>query len=603
MISETNYSDGHMTGSSQNNRWSLDDLLPEGSGQLDTLLEQIESRVKEIESYRDHLQNDFPLSEFLTLLHKTETLRELTGQVGGYAYLSFAADTQNPEALNLRDRVEQVLTSVQNRTMFFSLWFKNLSDEVADPYIAAAGELSYYLVTLRRFKPYTLSEPEEKIINLKDVNGGEALIKIYEIITNGFTFNLEVDGETKKLTRDGLIGYYHHPSPEVRAATYQELYRVYLNSKAVLAQIYFSLVRDWGSEAVDVRGYPSPISVRNFGNNITDTVVDTLLAVCQKNAVLFQRYFQLKARLLGVDKLKRYDIYAPIAASEKSIEFDAAVPLVLDCFNGFSPQIAQAASQVLERLHLDSEVRPGKRGGAFSYGISPKYVPWILINYNNHIRDVTTLAHELGHSVHSMLAAHHSVLTFHPPLPLAEMASVFAEMLVTDRLLQDEPDPTVKRDMLLNILDDAYATVERQAYLSIFERLAHQKISDGCTSDDLAGHYLQSLRDQFGDSLELSEEFAWEWLTIPHIFNSPFYPYAYSFGQLLVLALYQQYLADPESFVPRYLRLLSYGGSAEPQKILEEAGLDITTPVFWQGGFDVLQEKLEQLEMITGGNP
>jgi oligoendopeptidase F len=234
--------------------------------------------------------------------------------------------------------------------------------------------------------------------------------------------------------------------------------------------------------------------------------------------------------------------------------------------------------------------------------VGPKYIPWILINYNGRIRDVTTLAHELGHSVHAILAAHHSVLIFHAPLPLAETASVFAEMLVTDRLLQEETDPTVQRDLLLTILDDAYATVERQAYISIFEKAAHVKISEGCTSSELASLYMQNLNEQFGDALELSEEFAWEWLTIPHIYNSPFYPYAYSFGQLLVLALYQQYLVGPEEFVPRYIKLLSYGGSAEPLEILSEAGVDIASPEFWQGGFDILQSKLEQLEKITGGD-
>jgi oligoendopeptidase F len=582
--------------------WSLEDLLPNGVGQLEKMLDQIETCVQKIESYRQHLSNDFPVGDFLYLLHMIETLYELTGVVEGYAYLSYAEDTQNPSALSLRDRIEQVLASIENRTMFFSLWFKSLADENVEQYITAAGDLKYYLISLRRFKPYTLSEPEEKIINLKDVNGVEALVKIYEILTNGYTFNLEVDGEVKKLTRDGLTQYCYHPFPQVRAATYQELYRVYGENKAVLAQIYVNLVSNWGSEGVGLRGYASPISIRNLGNDIPDIVVDTLLEVCRKNVGLFQRYFKLKARLLGMTKLRRYDIYAPIASSEKAIEFDAAVPLVLDSFSQFSPLIAQAASRVFERLHLDARVRPGKLGGAFSYSISPKYTPWVLVNYNRRIRDVTTLAHELGHSVHAILASGHSVLTFHAPLPLGETASVFAEMLVTDRLLREETDLIVKRDLLMTILDDAYATVERQAFISIFERDAHAKITQGCTSDELASLYTQNLKEQFGDALELTDEFAWEWLTIPHIYNSPFYPYAYSFGQLLVLALYQQYLADREAFVPRYLKLLSYGGSAEPQTILAEAGLEISSPEFWQGGFNILQSKLEQLEKISGGD-
>jgi oligoendopeptidase F len=581
-------------------RWSLEDLLPNGVEQLENILDQIESRVKIIESYRSHLSDTFLQEDFLDLLHAVETLHELAVLVGGYAYLNYAENTQNPAALSLQDRIDQILTDVENRTMFFSLWFKSLRDETAKRYISAAGDLSYFLTLVRRFKPYTLSEPEEKIINLKDTNGSEALVKIYEILTNGFAFKLEVDGEVKKLTRDSLSHYYHHPSPQVRAASYQELYRVYGENKPVLAQIYSNLVRDWGSEGVELRGYASPISIRNFGNIIPDPVVDTLLETCRRNAGLFQRYFRLKARMLGMDQLRRYDIYAPITRSEKKIEFNTAIPLVLDSFRQFSPQIAQAASKVIERAHLDAEIRPGKRGGAFSYSVGPKFIPWVLVNYNGQIRDVTTVAHELGHSVHAILASEHSILTFHAPLPLAETASVFAEMLVTDRLLQEQTDPAVQRDLLMTILDDAYATVERQAYISIFEKDAHAKITEGCTSDELAILYMQNLKDQFGDALELTDEFAWEWLTIPHIYNSPFYPYAYSFGQLLVLALYQQYLADREVFVPRYIKLLSYGGSAEPQTILTEAGLDISLPGFWQGGFDVLLSKLEQLEQITG---
>jgi oligoendopeptidase F len=463
--------------------------------------------------------------------------------------------------------------------------------------------LSYYLKSLRRFKPYTLSEAEEKIINLKDLHGSQALVKIYEIITNGFTFKLEVDGELKTLTRDGLTRYYHHHLPEVRLATYAELYRVYGENKTALAQIYSSLVSDWRVEAIELRGYSNPISVRNLGNDLPDPVVETLLEVCRQNSGLFQRYFKLKARLLGLERLRRYDIYAPAASSEKSIDLESAIPLILDSFQRFSPQVAQAAARVLDQDHLDAEPRPGKRAGAFSYSVTPKLTPWVLVNYSGRLRDVTTLAHELGHSVHTILAGEHSILTFHAPLPLAETASVFAEMLVTDRLLQAETDPAVQSELLMTILDNAYATVQRQAFISIFEKDAHRRIAAGCTSQELAQHYLQNLSEQFGEAVALSDEFAWEWITIPHIYSSPFYTYAYSFGQLLVLALYQQYLSEGETFVPRYLKLLSYGGSAEPQAILAQAGLDIAAADFWQGGFDILQGKLERLEQITGDLP
>jgi len=582
-------------------RWDLQDLIPDKQQDLESTLEQIVSCLEEIEAYRPRLSTDLPIDQFLNMLHLQEKLHSLSAKAGAYAYLRFAENTQDPDALSLEGKVEQTLTDVENRAMFFDLWFKSLSDQEAERFIAAAGDLSYYLEATRRFKPYTLSEPEEKIINLKDVNGIMGLVKIYEILTNGFKFHLEVDGEVKELTRDGLSTYYHHPSPEVRAATYQELYRVYIENKTALSQIYAYVARDWHSEGIDMRRYAAPISSRNLSNQVPDAVVDTLLQVCQQNTGVFQRYFQLKAKMLGMPKLRRYDIYAPVAASEKEIDFNSAVDLVMDSFDKFSPQVAQAAKRVFEGDHLNAGIRPGKRGGAFCYTVTPDLVPWVLVNYSGRLRDVTTLAHELGHAVHGILASGHSVLNFHAPLPLAETASVFGEMLVTDRLLEEETDPSVKRDLLMTILDDAYATVQRQAFFSLFEKEAHASIMEGCTSEELAQKYLQNLRLQFGDAVELSGEFGWEWISIPHIYNTPFYCYAYSFGQLLVLALYQQYLNEPEPFLPRYLKLLSYGGSADPTAILAEAGLDIASPAFWQGGFNVLQNRLDRLEKITGG--
>jgi oligoendopeptidase F len=254
---------------------------------------------------------------------------------------------------------------------------------------------------------------------------------------------------------------------------------------------------------------------------------------------------------------------------------------------------------VFEENHLDSEVRPGKRGGAFCYTVIPELTPWVLINYDGRARDIATLAHELGHAVHSMLAGHHSVLTQQPALPLAETASVFAEMQLTDQLLKQESDPAVRRDLLANALDDAYINVIRQAYLTVFERDAHAMIDDNCSMDDLTERYFSNLREQFGDAVEVSDEFKWEWLVVPHLYHSPFYTYAYSFGQLLVLALYQQYRLEGEAFLPRYWRILSHGGSASPMAILREAGLDVSSSSFWQGGFDVLRDMLAELERLT----
>ncbi|MFN7037535.1 MAG: M3 family oligoendopeptidase, partial [Bellilinea sp.] len=379
---------------------------------------------------------------------------------------------------------------------------------------------------------------------------------------------------------------------------YRELYRVFGNDGTILGQIYQALVRDWRNEQINLRKHRTPMSARNLVNDLPDAVVDTLLDVCAGNVDVFQRYFRLKARWLQMERLRRYDIYAPVAKAEKQYPFDQAALTVFDAFREFDPQIAELARRVFEEKHLDSEVRKGKRSGAVCWGAGPELTPWVLLNYHGRADDMATMAHELGHAIHSMLAAHHSVLTWHSNLPLAETASTFGEMLLIDRLLKTESDPAVQRDLLFRQIDDAYATIQRQVFFALFEREAHEMVHQGASVDELANAYLENLHRQFGDAVDVSDEFRWEWVSIPHIFDVPFYVYAYAFGQLLVFSLYQQYKAEGDSFKPRYLKILSTGGSKAPIKVLSEAGVDVSQPSFWQGGYDFIRQQIEVLERI-----
>jgi oligoendopeptidase F len=272
--------------------------------------------------------------------------------------------------------------------------------------------------------------------------------------------------------------------------------------------------------------------------------------------------------------------------------------MVLDSFNEFDPRLADLARVVFDSKHVDSEVRKGKRSGAFCATLGPDLTPWVLQSYVGQARNIATMAHELGHAVHSLLANKHTALTQSASLPLAETASTFGEMLLIDRLLADEDDEEVRRDILFQQMDDAYATIMRQAYFAIFELEAHERIHAGAEVDTLHEVYLANMAEQFGDSLELSDDFRFEWVAIPHFYHTPFYVYAYSFGQLLVLSLYQQYLRDGDAFKPRYFAILEAGGSASPKTVLEKAGIDMYDKAFWQGGFDVLADKLDQLEAL-----
>jgi len=579
--------------------WSLSDLFPaHDSPEMEAALAELEAKVSAFETLRPQLSETIPAANFLDMLRQLEDINRLGYRIYGFAGLSFAADTQNQVFQTFQTRILQLLANLENRVLFFSLWWKSLDDANAQRLLAESGDYRYWLETLRLYKPHTLSEAEEKVINIKNVTGVHALNTLYSTITNRYVFKLMVDGVEKELTRGELTVYTRHHDPALRAAAYQELYRVYGNDGNILGQIYQAIVQDWRNENVDLRHFDSPIACRNLNNDIPDDVVDTLLEVCQRNAPLFQRFFRLKARWLKMDRLRRYDVYAPVVKSDKTYPFETAADMVLASFEEFTPQLADLARQVFENRHVDSEVRKGKRSGAFCWSVLPELKPWVHLNYQGRPDDVSTMAHELGHAIHSMLASHHSLFTFQSCLPLAETASTFGEMLFVDYLLAHETDENVRRDILFQQFDDAYATILRQAYFALFERQAHEMVRQGAAVDELANAYMDNLRSQFGEAVELSDEFRWEWVSIPHIYHTPFYVYAYSFGQLLVLSLYKQFKLEGEPFKPRYLKILAAGGSAAPEQILREAGIDMHSASFWQGGFDVLKELLEKLEAL-----
>jgi len=583
----------------QQKAWSLKDLLPTGAAsELDSLFNDLEKMAADFETTRSLLKPDISTEAFLSLVAQQEEMTRKAHILFSYANLSFAADTQDQKALTLLARIQQFTAELTNRTMFFSLWWKDLEDVNAGRLMEAAGDNRYWLEEMRHFKKYTLSEPEEIVINLKDVTGSSALNTLYDTITNRYTFNLTINGEVKTMTRGELSVYIREADPDLREQAYQELYRVYGQDAPILGQIYQNLVRDWRNEQLTLRKFVSPIAVRNLANDVPDEAVETLLHTTEKNAGLFHRFFQLKARWLGTEKLRRYDVYAPVAKSDKTYSFDSAVQMVMDAYQAFDPGIAKLAKRVLEEDHFDSEIRRGKQGGAFCLTALPNLTPWVLQSFQGKAEDVATMAHELGHAVHSMLASQHSIFTFHACLPLAETASTFGEMLLVDHLLKQETSEAVRRDVLFRQVDDAFATILRQAYFAIFEKEAHEMVAAGASVDDLSTGYMANLKTQFGDAVEISDEFKYEWVSIPHIFNVPFYVYAYSFGQLLVFSLYKQYRQEGEAFKPRYRKILETGGSQSPDSILSAAGIDLRQASFWQGGFDVIDGLVSELEKI-----
>ena len=577
--------------------WKLNELFESFTDPaINQTYQDLEARVEKFVSQREELKPEISSEKFLQMVRELEEMNKLAYRLYGFASLSFSANTQDQTAQINIARFQQFEAEMENRTMFFSLWWKALDDENAARLLDASGDYRYWLEQMRNFKPYTLSEPEEKVINIKNVTGRSAHDMLYDSITNRYVFKVEVNGEMKELTRGELMALVRTADPDLRARAYQELYRVYGEDAPILGQIYQHIVRDWKNENVTLRGFASPISVRNTINDLPDEVIDTLLEVARKNIGIFHRYFRLKAQKLGMEKLRRYDIYAPLAESDKRYSFQEAADLTFEAFHRFDSKFTQLAKRVFDQGHVDSEVRKGKMGGAFCSTLGPDLTPWVLLNYQGKSDDVSTMAHELGHAVHSMMAEEHSLFTQHACLPLAETASTFGEMTLTDLMLEQESDEGVKQDILFGQLDDAFATIIRQIYFALFEREAHDMIANNASVDELNEAYLANLKEEFGDAVEVSDEFKYEWVSIPHIYGTPFYVYAYAFGQLLVFALYKRYKDEGESFKPKYMRILSAGGSIAPIPLLAEAGLDVTKAEFWQGGFDVIDGMVKRLE-------
>lgn len=578
------------------NRWDLSDLVKNAPLDVERNLVDLGKLVGQVESARPRLQATITTPDFLAILKLLESIAELSNRLGAFAFLGFSEDTKDAKSRSFKSRIEERLTALNNRLLFFDLWWQSVDSFNAERLMADAGDLRYHLETIRRYKAHTLSEAEEKIINVKNVTGRSAVNTLYDVVTNGLTFTLTVDGKKRTMNREQLMCHVRSPRASVRQAAYQELYRVFSAQRDLIGEMYRTLVNDWKSENVELRVFTAPIATRNLGNDVPDQAVDVLLATCAKNAEIFQTYFRLKAKVCKITSMSRYHIYAPHRTETKKYRYDDAVKMVLEAYRGFSPQLADLAEEVFRARHVDAPTRPGKLGGAYCYSVVPGLTPYVMLNFTGEARDVATMAHELGHAVHGMMAKDHSVFTFHSTLPLAETASVFGERILSDALMSQEPKKTVRQGLLLNQLDDIYATILRQAYFVRFEQLAHQMVADGATGDQLAQTYLTELRQQFGKNMKVPDEFQWEWLSIPHLFASPFYCYAYSFGNLLVLALYRMYKEQGAAFVPKYLELLSAGGSQSPHDILSKVGVDMTSETFWQSGFDTIKEMVNDLE-------
>ncbi|MFC2061835.1 M3 family oligoendopeptidase [Elusimicrobiota bacterium] len=589
-----------------NSKWNLNHIVT--LKEFDNLFKKTENNLKTFSKYFNGMQPDMSKKSFRSIILFSESLKRDISRLGYRAYLWEAAEQKSQKARMLKDKVRDLEVRADDQARKIWHWIKGkkvkgkktLDKKNAARLFSSVPDLEYVLGRKRKLAAHTLSQPEESIISNKDNTGINVLTDLRTLIETEFEYDFKPRGfkKAKKIKTQSELGVnIYSDKSERREAAYRALLNKYRENIDKFFLIYSAVVKDWVYET-KLRGYNSPISIRNTYNDIPDKAVKTLLHVCAENVNIYRDYFCSKAGHLKIKKLRRYDIYAPISRRKKKTPYNQALDIVMGSLREFSPGFYKKAGEMIRSGHLHSHPHPEKQGGAFCATAAPDIKPYILMNYTGSHRDILTLAHELGHGIHSLYAAGHSISSQSANLPLSETASTLCEMIVFEKLLKETKSARERRFMLADKLSDSYATVIRQNYFVKFEIEAHSRINDGLTAEGLSGIYFKNLKEQFGSSVDIDPMFRYEWAYIPHIVNSPFYCYAYNFGELLSLALYSRYRREGKGFIPEIEKILSYGGSKDPVRALKEIGIDINSSGFWQGGFNIISGWQDEFKKI-----
>jgi oligoendopeptidase F len=546
-------------------------------------------------------------------------INELVARAGYYAALRFSTDTADPANGALLQRVQEQETAIQTTLLFFELEWAALSDERAEELLGGDGLdfCRHHLRNVRRYREHLLSEPEEKILAEKALTGASAWTRLFEELTSeievtlpGTPHGAHPEGHTlegagrqagelrgEKVALDVALSRLSLADREVRRTTAEAVTAALAPGLRTRAFLFNTLLAD---KATDdrLRRYPHWLAARNLSNEASDESVRALIEAVRGRYEIPRRWYRLKARLLGVERLADYDRMAAVTEDEVSFPFAQAREIVLDCYSSFSPELGALVRRFFDERRIDAPVRPAKRGGAFCAAAVPSVFPYVLLNYTARRRDVLTLAHELGHGVHFALAARQGIFHQSTPLTLAETASVFGETIVFGRLLEEDAAPASRLALLAENLEDTIATVFRQVAMNRFEDLVHTtRREQGELSVERLGElWAESQSEMFGDSVELTDGYRTWWSYIPHFIGSPGYVYAYAYGQLLALSVYERYEQTGPELVPRYLEMLAAGGSRSPEELGGIVGVDLADPRFWSAGLDLVERQLQEAE-------
>jgi oligoendopeptidase F len=547
-------------------------------------------------------------------MQELAVIHDLVGRAGTYAALRFSADTADPANGALLQKAQERATAIETTLLFFDLEWAALSQERAEELLEGDGLdfCRHHLRNVRRYRDHLLSEPEEKILSEKALTGSTAWARLFEELTSALEVELpgpEGDGRgngartaqgaqaTEKVALDVALSRLALPDREARRATAEAVTAALAPGLRTRAFLFNTLLAD---KATDdrLRRYPHWLAARNLANEASDESVQALIEAVRRRYEIPRRWYRLKARLLGVERLADYDRMAAVTQDEATFSFGQAREIVLDCYSSFSDELGDVVGGFFDEQRIDAPVRPGKRGGAFCASAVPGVQPYVLLNYTARRRDVLTLAHELGHGVHFALAARQGIFHQGTPLTLAETASVFGETVVFGRLLEEDSSPASRLALLAENLEDTIATVFRQVAMNRFEDLVHtERRGQGELSVERFGDlWAESQSEMLGDSVEVTDGYRSWWSYIPHFVNSPGYVYAYAYGQLLALSVYERYEQIGAELVPRYLELLAAGGSRTPEELGRIVGVDLHDPGFWEAGLDLVERQLTDAE-------
>ena len=533
--------------------------------------------------------------ELAALMHELASLAEIVGRAGSYAQLRFAVDTTDPARGALLQRVEERATAINTKTLFFDLEWAALPDERVEELLAddRLAFCRHYLTAARRYRPHLLSEPEELVLTEKAVTGRSAWTRLFSELTS----TIEVDLDGRRVSLEEALSRLASPERDVRRAAAEAVTAALEPGLRTRAFVFNTLLAD---KAVDdrLRKYPDWIASMNLANEASDESVRALVAAVQARYDIPQRWYALKARVLGLDRLADYDRMASVADEESAFGWSEARELVLDAYGSFSPELQSAALRFFDEAWIDAPVRPGKRPGAFCAYTVPSQHPYLLLNWTSRRRDVLTLAHELGHGLHAYLARDQGIFHQTTPLTLAETASVFGETVTFGRLLDATSDPSARLALVAESIEGQIATVFRQTAMNRFEDRVHTERRDvGELSVDRFGELWHDTQtEMLGDTVEITDGYRTWWSYIPHFIGTPGYVYAYAYGQLLALSVYRAYEERGAEFVPQYLDLLRSGGSRTPDELGRIVGVDLADPKFWDGGLAIVEQQLEAAE-------